>query len=724
MALGGATTFGAIASTGADPTVHTARGASSEDTIVQWPSFQGDETNQGRTPPEHELREEPRLHWQRRIGEIVGAPIASGGRIYVGTGSSVQAISSTTGEELEQYSVAGSVSATPAAVEGTLVVPTADGVVGIDTDAGERLWHHSSVGEAAAVTSANGTAYVGGDGEKLIAVDVDSGETEWEIETDWWISDPPVVANGTVCTFSGNRSIWGIRDGERAWRTTLDGGRRAPPVSVDGTVLVPTSGDELVAVDADSGEIRWQESTSSTSRSAPAAVSGVILVGCGDGTIEAFDLETGETMWSDRLGNGISDPPVVVGSDVLVADFTGSVTAFGAIGGTERWTVNLDGIGAPMVVGASTLIAYDDRVLSVYRTGGSVPARGAIDELETELDEEAIIGGSPGDALRSAIEAFLDGSFVDAERYAESGVETLRDAAEQRESATEAIDQLASALETTDDLVTDDEAALLEAAESAFEDGEYERAESHAHDGIEQLDAARRRADSARNAIEELDDDLATVDELEVQAVRESLQTAESAFENGEYERAELAAEEGLEELAATREAADDAEATLAELREARSESDPSLQAEEAETLAESAESAFEGGEYERANELGQDALDALVETRAARRRADDRLDAAREMDRHAGIDAVADSFSYETALADAERAYDAGDYERAGELAATARRRYWLASFAVDGAVGSSALLAIGYKLRPDVFVRARAKAFQLRSKLGGSDD
>jgi outer membrane protein assembly factor BamB len=168
-------------------------------------------------------------------------------------------------------------------------------------------------------------------------------------------------------------------DGEPLW--SVGAPLRTGVAAVDGRVYA--NGDDLVAIDADSGDVDWRASTGGERMTEPAATGdGVVFTSRPDGVVTAFDRD-GERRWTYHTGFETRSPTVADGT-VYVATTPepgrdGRLFALDLADGTVRWQVDTPSPrrGTRPVVGRDTLYLG-----CTGREHGSLVARSLADGSE------------------------------------------------------------------------------------------------------------------------------------------------------------------------------------------------------------------------------------------------------------------------------------------------------------------------------------------------------
>lgn len=225
-------------------------------------------------------------------------------------------------------------------------------LVAIDAASGRRRWtvelpRQSSGGPVLA----DGTLYVGDVGGTLHAVTT-TGETRWTRSLGAAVGRPTVYGN-VVYVLDDSGTIHGFTlDGDRCWREDRSGplegllgspsetADAAPAIDDSGVYATILSGDRwdwtatVVAFDHDGSE-RWTYTFPTRERAnPPAVVDGTLLVTAGD-QLHAIDAETGERRWQFTFGYRHAGPPATDGERVYVG--AKNFYAIDLEDGSERW---------------------------------------------------------------------------------------------------------------------------------------------------------------------------------------------------------------------------------------------------------------------------------------------------------------------------------------------------------------------------------------------------
>ncbi|MYS36935.1 serine/threonine protein kinase [Streptomyces sp. KhCrAH-43] len=293
-------------------------------------------------------------------------------------------------------------------------------------------------GGAAAVlqSGAFGEDPAGGGGTTVAASgpSLPAGFRPWRVTVPGGQEDIPdelrCVARGEAVFCGGGGVVAtriNVRDGSRAWTV------KSPGVPVQGMHMVGATddtvigyrfavqgdpqgrGDEVVAVDADSGKELWSttsgaQSTAVTGRTEDAVVVGstVITVNASDDAFEARDAHSGELTWTAPFPGGSRCAPVLAGDALLAmcvtdAEIQGQtvrrpvVHTLDAAEGSWGRATALDGPGVPVGAADGRLVLLQEHTEGTALTGYDAvtrldPASGKVTNTPLDTTYE----GTPG----------------------------------------------------------------------------------------------------------------------------------------------------------------------------------------------------------------------------------------------------------------------------------------------------------------------------------------
>lgn len=636
---------------------------------LDWPSQRRTAGNNPLAAPGSRVDSELDDHWSAFRTASPSWTVAGGGLVFNVGGSTVTAFVEATGEVAWETSLSDTVDGGPALSDGVLLVPEDSGfLAGLAADTGEELFRTELARSGGAtVTAADGTAYLA-DWASLLAFDI-SDRTTRRLSAPGRIKHPPAVVDGTVLVIvagSERDRLVALENGSVRWERSLYGRAVDQPAVTDQGAFVP-NGDRISAFEVVDGGRRWSRGLESVPLGVAVASGVVVGITLAD-EIYGLGADSGAIRWTEELSDIARVAPTMTDASALVFDEEGTVHALGLDGQGIRWEADAVGVPQrPPPVGPSVLAVDDGTSIEVYRSPGSIGPRETIAELLTERDRVGAVGPEIEDVIDAAQEAYVNGAYDRAERRAQEGIDLLAARSEARSAAADVISQLERGIENADFEAPAAESALTEARES-FQAGDYESARTAAERGLDTLARTRESAAEARAAIDDL---AAAVDDREAvptDAAESALADAREAFQAGEYGAATDRAREGLATLREAADRAASADEAIDSLATAIDETGPDIETTEASALLDEARTAYDRGDYETARSRAEEGREALRGTVENARTARDRIDELRD-----AIAATDDDIRTPDAadrLAAAEAAFESGEYETAARRA------------------------------------------------------
>lgn len=588
--------------------------------------------------------------WEFEAGvPVESSPVVHRGTVYFGSREGLYAINAVDGTEQWLFETDRTVRSSPAAAAGTIYFGSdGDRLYAVTAEDGSERWAFGTDGGVFSAPVVNGaTVYVGSANNQLYAVSRPSGDEKWSHQTSSEIQHSPAVSGNSVFIGLGNFTLHSIsaQTGRRQWEYNLEASVATAPTVADSIVYIGTKDGDIHHINTKTGEREWRPyEVSRMASSSPVITNKRLYVGSANSNIYAFSTASKEKEWDFQTGYSIRSTPIVVDNIVYVGSDDGSLYAINAESGEKRWAA---------------------------RTGDSIDTSPTVVQYPTS-----------GSSVPS-------GANVDLVRAKE---------------ATEAVQRLQAGIETTTS-PPDEAVSSLQGARKALNRNEYEAAKRHARAGLEALDASVVEAATVRADLEAFSEQLAsTTEEVDTDEPRSLYEQAQTDFEAGNYEQASTRLEEAeqtLEQAIAKRQAAVEAIDRLqSELRTISEEFNTTTP----ENKLSQARTERNAQNYEAAEKHALHGLDKLKQMQEFRADARRTIDSVESLDRHDGVERIAEEFGFNEALERAQSSYNNGDYRDAYVAATTARRRYWAAGFIVDGGTGGASLLLLLYVLDADI--------------------
>jgi outer membrane protein assembly factor BamB len=194
------------------------------------------------------------LAWSVSLGTgNVRAPVYYGTTVYAAVGTTVKALSVTTGSALWSATTANSVTGAPSldSVKGVLAVPTNGVLIGYSDTTGSPKWTFA-VPTPATPVLANGVAYVGSSNQDVYAVNDTTGKEVWSAVTHGAVPDAGALTyntNGTPDALwigSNDGNLYGFNAATGALVSTVSIGADTTGVAVARTTVITSTSTGLV----------------------------------------------------------------------------------------------------------------------------------------------------------------------------------------------------------------------------------------------------------------------------------------------------------------------------------------------------------------------------------------------------------------------------------------------------------------------------------------------
>lgn len=232
----------------------------------------------------------------------------------------------------------------------------------------------------------------------------------------------PAIAGGSVwaATQTGTLAQIDLGTGQVRWRTAV-GKPLSSGVGTDGSIAVVVSRDgNLLAFDA-AGQPLWTSPLGGEVVSPPTVADGTVLLRTSDNRVLAFELATGKRRWTYQRQN----PPLVLRNSGGIAMVPGigfvgmpggRVAALSLTSGAPRWDVPLaapkganeieriaDVVGSPLVIGRELCaVTYQGRIGCLdIATGSPVWSRDFSSAVGFDVDNAGLVAPDADDVVHA-----------------------------------------------------------------------------------------------------------------------------------------------------------------------------------------------------------------------------------------------------------------------------------------------------------------------------------
>lgn len=246
------------------------------------------------------------LVWRRQLSSLrlVGAPAVAGDLVLVPSADrSLYALKLGSGVTVWSFATDEPLWSEPLVVGDRVYVAGLDHkVYALNLSDGSLIWSTELKGAMSDRPSAmDGLILIGTFADQLVALNADTGKVAWTLQTDGWVWGDPAVLDNSAYFGDVDGNFYAIdSEGNQMWRTKLDGGVAASPVTEAGRVYIVTSDGQVFARQAVENTPAWQQPLKGELLSDPALTGDALLVASlgGDNLLTAFDAQSGAIRWS------------------------------------------------------------------------------------------------------------------------------------------------------------------------------------------------------------------------------------------------------------------------------------------------------------------------------------------------------------------------------------------------------------------------------------------
>lgn len=276
-----------------------------------------------------------------------------------------------TGDERDRLVFPGRFHDDPALVTDPLVLGTDDGLVrAIDVSDGGLLWQFDAGSGPVVPVPTDDAVFVSG--RSVAALDPRSGLERWSEDVEG-NSGPPVVAGDVLyAVVDGVVYAFGRDDGSVRWRSDTGVQVTGPPVVGDARVYL-ASGDDVLAVDGETGRTSWQRTIGGTTPLRLGGVSDDGVYAWRNGRLLALDGD-GAVRWRFDTGRRSHLPLVTVGTGSIYVPGR-DLLALDATDGAVEWRAPLQGeprYPPPSVVDGTIYAGTETDVYAVDAANGDL----------------------------------------------------------------------------------------------------------------------------------------------------------------------------------------------------------------------------------------------------------------------------------------------------------------------------------------------------------------
>jgi outer membrane protein assembly factor BamB len=329
------------------------------------------------------LPERLSLRWKREIGGGTASTAAIvAGTVYVGADDKkLYALDLATGEVRWTYAARDSIESSPTVIGELVVFGDNAGVLhACEARNGAVRWTFATGDRiVSSVNWSRERLVFGSYDAHLYCLRVADGTLLWKYDVGERVHGTPSIIDGhvLVACCDANLHVVQLTDGTAVRKIKLGGVSGSAAAVVDRRVFLPTYGQQVLAMDWQTGEVLWRYEDAE--RAAPylssaAVLDDWVLVAGRDKRLRALAAQTGRVRWEFAGQGKFDSSPVIVGERAYVGCHDGNLYAVDLKSGQEVWRFEAGGaISASPAIGAGRLVmGTEDGVF--YCFGSSAPA--------------------------------------------------------------------------------------------------------------------------------------------------------------------------------------------------------------------------------------------------------------------------------------------------------------------------------------------------------------
>jgi outer membrane protein assembly factor BamB len=226
-----------------------------------------------------------------------------------------------------------------------------------DVSADPRPQEFASPAFAMASTWAEDRLFMGSHSGWFYSMVATTGEILWKKEIGS-VSSRPLLHRGRIYVGTDDGFLICMNSlGDEQWRYTTGAAILQEPVISGDSLIVSNEGDQVYALDLETGKFRWLYKTDADAEFTLRGHSGVVVdgdlvyAGFADGSMVALRSATGSVAWLSSLKGSeerfvdVDTTPVISGDTVFAASSSGGLFAMDKATGRIRWNREVSGGG-------------------------------------------------------------------------------------------------------------------------------------------------------------------------------------------------------------------------------------------------------------------------------------------------------------------------------------------------------------------------------------------
>ena len=227
-----------------------------------------------------------------------------------------------------------------------------------------------------------------------------NAKTVGELVTRWTYpsSGPPALVKNTLYFASGN-DVYALDSdsGQLVWQYTTGGFINATPAVSNGILYVGTGDFNVYALNAKTGALVWTYATGSYIVSSLVVSDGIVYAASDDNNVYALNASTGALLWQYSTGGPIQFAPAVDAGIVYIASSDGYIYALNATSGALVWqfltTPQYNGSTPTVVGGVLYMASADDNLYALNSSNGNLLWKTSLGNAPADGCDAAVANG-------------------------------------------------------------------------------------------------------------------------------------------------------------------------------------------------------------------------------------------------------------------------------------------------------------------------------------------
>ncbi len=232
------------------------------------------------------------ISWKKKIfGSLLfgSRPVITDRNIFLATSYGRIYSMDLMGNEIWSKDIKNGIYSSPAYSDGVIYVGAEDNkLYAVNSSKGDILWSFKLEGRIVSSSPVveNRILFIGCYSGTFYAIDIDKGKEKWKFKTGDSVFSTPVISRGKIYFGSNDGFLYSVslNDGSLYWKFNTGNKVIAIP-EVRESMIYITSGNQLFALNTESGKVQWSHAFASSVKSSATAVDNDIYIGMDNGEV-------------------------------------------------------------------------------------------------------------------------------------------------------------------------------------------------------------------------------------------------------------------------------------------------------------------------------------------------------------------------------------------------------------------------------------------------------